>query len=74
MKRILVLSLLGALVSLTGCAARSGYYRNNGPSYARVQVYRGANPGRGAVWIDGYWRGSAPRNVWVPGHWERRRR
>ena len=69
MKRILVLSVLGTLLSLTGCAARSGYYRSNAPQ-GRVSVYRNS---QGRVWIDGYWRGSAPRNVWVPGHWERRR-
>jgi len=71
MKRILVLSVLGTLLSLTGCAARAGYYRTSGPSQGRVSGYRG-DPGRGSVWIEGYWRFSGPRRVWVPGHWERR--
>ena len=67
MKSILVWSLLGALLPLTGCAARVGYYRSTG----RAEGYR-VNSGRGSVWINGYWSGGGHRRVWVPGHWERR--
>jgi len=71
MKRILVLCLLGTLLSLSGCAARGGYYRSSGQSQGGPSGYRG-DRGRGSVWIEGYWRFSGSRRVWVPGHWERR--
>jgi hypothetical protein len=74
---IIVLSATLALsASLTGCVVPvppnrvyiGGVVRIAPPPVRRE--YIGVAPGRGYVWIDGYWSWDGYRHVWIAGRWE----
>jgi hypothetical protein len=71
MKKILILAcvLLVASVFLWRCAAT--VYVPVPPPELKVEV-KPAPPYPHAVWVDGYWKWSHGRHVWVPGHWVKR--
>jgi hypothetical protein len=70
MKRTRLLSILLAVVSLTGCAGSIAYYSPAPPPPPRAEFF-GVAPGPGYVWINGYWGWGSNAYVWVPGRWER---
>ncbi|HEY2845736.1 MAG TPA: hypothetical protein VGJ09_18900, partial [Bryobacteraceae bacterium] len=71
MKRILgTIVMLGGL-ALAGCAGgRYSYYASAPPPPIRVET-RGASPGAGFAWVDGYWGYRQGNYAWVSGRWER---
>ena len=54
MKRTLGVAVILGGLSLAGCGGGYAYYASTPPPPVRVDV-RGAAPGAGFVWIDGYW-------------------
>ena len=36
-----------------------------------VMAYRPHSPGRGYIWVDGYWDQAGPRRFWRDGYWAR---
>lgn len=87
MRQILGTAVILGALTLAGCAGGYAYYATSAPPPVRVEV-RGAAPGAGFIWVDGYWgyrggnyewipgnwmRPPRARAVWVPGRWETRR-
>ena len=75
MKRMAVLAILLAGMSMTGCvgAAYAGgysYYAPVPPPPLRVEAV-GVAPGPGFAWVSGYWAYRGGGYAWVPGYWGR---
>jgi hypothetical protein len=70
MKRTLGFAVILGGLSLTGCAGGYAYYASTPPPALRVET-RGAAPGAGFVWVDGYWGYRGGSYAWVPGNWVR---
>jgi hypothetical protein len=70
MKRTLGMVVILGGLSLTGCAGGYAFYATTPPPALRFEQ-RGAAPGPGYVWIDGYWGYSGGRYAWVAGRWDR---
>ncbi len=54
-------------------AYNDGYVEVYSAPPAPRREYRSAAPGRGYVWVDGFWTWRRNRWQWVNGHWERER-
>jgi hypothetical protein len=67
-KKIALAALLA--FTLLPAATYAQVYVRVGPPPPVVE-HRGAPPGHGYVWIEGYHRWEGHRYVWVPGRWER---
>jgi hypothetical protein len=69
-----LVGLVGALGGSVGCAANpppdNAVYVVRRPPPGRREVI-GVAPGRGFIWIGGFWRWGGADFVWVPGRWER---
>jgi WXXGXW repeat (2 copies) len=72
-------AVVGGLVAVLGGVAGCAYnpppdngvaYVERRPPPARREVI-GVAPGRGFLWIGGFWRWGGADFVWVPGRWER---
>lgn len=65
----------GVLLGLFGCShygANTGVgvaYIDRGPPRSRIEI-RSAAPGRGYVWLPGYYRWAGNDYDWVPGRWD----
>jgi hypothetical protein len=64
------------LLGLIGCGGGYGTnvgvgvaYVDRGPPRERVEI-RSVPPGRGYVWVRGYWRWTGGGYDWVSGRWE----
>lgn len=57
--------------TMVACAPRGLVYVRTAPPPRHMEE-RGERPGRGFVWIAGFWRWDHRDYVWVPGHWVRR--
>jgi hypothetical protein len=71
MKKLWLLPLTMAVVSLAGCGGEVvAYYAPVPPPPLQVEAY-GATPGPGNIWINGYWGYEGGRHVWHAGRWEK---
>ncbi|MEQ1949139.1 MAG: hypothetical protein ABL995_18245 [Bryobacteraceae bacterium] len=69
MKRWILATCLGSLLTLGGCAgARVGVYARTAPPPMRVENY-GPAPGPMYVWVEGFWGWSGGSYNWNPGRW-----
>jgi hypothetical protein len=66
---LMLTALLGA-AAMSGCAARAHYARVAPPPPPMVGVV-GHAPGRGYVWIEGFYEPRGSRWAWTPGRWVR---
>ena len=74
-KKLLLVSIVGAMLSVSGCVVEPPPHRHYvgavvtvAPPPLQVEV-RGIAPYPGYLWFDGYWSWERERHVWVPGHW-----
>jgi hypothetical protein len=73
MRRWTLLGVVGAALTLAGCADTYGYgsyYASTPPPPVRYERY-GPSPGSGYVWLNGYWGYRGGNYYWTSGRWER---
>lgn len=70
---LLLGALLGTSTACLGPYDSAGVSVSIGPPALRVEA-RSASPGRGYVWVDGYWDWGNGDWYWVPGQWVVRER
>jgi YXWGXW repeat-containing protein len=69
MKSSWVLGLLLGIVFAVPASAQVGVYIGSAPPPLRFEA-RGAMPGPGYAWVDGYWAPHGRHYAWVSGRWD----